>query len=89
MADITLTFGDDKIGEIRRAYCAAYGWRSQELDGPRPAFMRAKLREHVRSIVRGMQEAEAVPPPAGVEDIVGIDIYAPNEPVRPNPQPDL
>ena len=73
MADITLTFADANIGEIRRAYCAAYGWRSQELDGPRPAFMRAKLREHVRSIVRGMQEAEAIPAPVVVEDIVGVE----------------
>ena len=74
MADITLTFGDDKIGEIRRAYCAAYGWRSQELDGARSAFMRKKVREHIKATVQGVREAEAVPPPAVVEDIVGIDI---------------
>ena len=76
MADITLTFADDKIAEIRRAYCAAYGWRSQELDGPRPAFMRAKLREHIRAIVRGMREAEAIPPRVVVDDIVGADTGA-------------
>ena len=76
MADITLTFADDKIGEIRRAYCAAHGWRSQELDGPRQAFMRAKLREHIRAIVRGMREAEAVPAPVVVDDIVGADTGA-------------
>ena len=74
MADITLTFADNKIAEIRRAYCAAYGWRSQELDGPRPAFMRKKVREHIKATVQGVREAEAVPPPAVVEDIVGIDI---------------
>ena len=74
MADITLTFADNKIAEIRRAYCAAYGWRSQELDGPRPAFMRAKLREHIKATVQGVREAEAVPPPVVVEDIIGIDI---------------
>ena len=74
MADITLTFADDKIGEIRRAYCAAHGWRSQELDGPRPAFMRKKVREHIKATVQGVREAEAVPPPVVVEDIVGIDI---------------
>ena len=74
MADITFTFADDKIAEIRRAYCAAYGWRSQELDGPRPAFMRKKVREHIKATVQGVREAEAVPPPAVVEDIVGIDI---------------
>ena len=70
MADITLTFSDANMGEIRRAYCAAYGWRSIELDGARPAFMRAKLREHIRSIVRGVRESEAVPPPVVVDDIV-------------------
>lgn len=74
MADITLTFDDDKIGEIMRAYCAAYGWRSQELDGARPAFMHKKVREHIKATVQGVREAEAVPPPAVVEDIVGIDI---------------
>ena len=73
MADITLTFADDKIGEIRRAYCAAYGWRSQELDGPRPAFMRAKLREHIKQTVQGVREAEAVPAPPVVADVVGVE----------------
>lgn len=74
MADIILMFADANIAEIRRAYCAAYGWRSQELDGARPAFMRRKLREHINAIVRGVREAEAVPPPVVVDDIVGIDI---------------
>lgn len=73
MADITLTFADANIGEIRRAYCAAYGWRSQELDGARPAFMRKKIREHIRATVQGVREAEAVPPPVVVNDIVGAD----------------
>lgn len=76
MADITLTFADTNIGEIRRAYCAAYGWRSIELDGVRPAFMRRKLREHINAIVRGVREAEAVPPPVVVGDIVGADTGA-------------
>ena len=74
MADITITFADANIGEIRRAYCAAYGWRSQELDGARPAFMRKKVREHIKATVQGVREAETVPPPVVVEDVVGIDI---------------
>ena len=71
MADIVLTFADANIGEIHRAFCAAYGWRSQELDGPRPAFMRAKLREHIKAIVQGVREAEAARPPVVADDIVG------------------
>ena len=73
MADIALTFADANIGEIRRAYCAAYGWRSQEEDGPRPEFMLEKLREHIRATVLGVREAEAVPAPVVVDDIVGAD----------------
>ena len=71
MADVILTFSDANITEIRRAYCAAYGWRSQELDGTRPAFMRQKLREHVRNIVQGVREAEAIQAPPAVQDLVG------------------
>ena len=71
MADIVLQFADANIGEIRRAFCAAYGWRSPEVDGPRPAFMRAKLREHIKAIVQGVREAEAVLPPVVADDIVG------------------
>ena len=74
MANITLTFDDANIGEIRRAYCTAYGWRSQELDGTRPAFMRKKIREHIKATVQGVREAEVVPPPAVVDDIVGIGV---------------
>ena len=74
MADITITFADANIGEIRRAYCAAYGWRSQELDGARSAFMRKKMREHIKATVQGVREAEAVPTPVVVDDIVGADV---------------
>lgn len=77
MADITLTFADDKIGEIRRVFCAAYGWRSQEEHGTRAAFMRRKLREHIRQIVKGFRDAEAMAAYLAaapvVDDIVGED----------------
>ena len=76
MADLTLTFADANVGEIRRAYCAAYGWRSQEEDGPRPEFMLEKLREHIRATVLGVREAEAAPAPVVVDDIVGADTGA-------------
>ena len=71
MADITLTFKDENIGEIRRAFCAAYGWRSQEEDGNRAAFMRKKLREHIQNTVNGVRQAEAAATPPVIVDIVG------------------
>lgn len=75
MADITLTFADEKIGEIRRAYAAATGWRDQELDGPRPAYVKRMIRKHIRDTVRQFRAAEAAAALV-VDDAVGDEPVA-------------
>ena len=75
MADITISIADANIGEVRRAYTTAMGWRSEELDGARNAYMRRCIRRHIRDVAQGAREAAArdaaLASRAPVEDLVG------------------
>jgi hypothetical protein len=55
--------------------CAAYGWTAA--DGPKPAFARAQLAEHVKGIVRGVERAAAEQAAVATVNVVDVPLTLP------------
>ena len=72
MAQVTITIPNGQLTRVVDAMCDVYGYTDG--DGPKPAFAQAKLVEHVRNIVRSVEQArqerealDAITPPTDVD----------------------